>query len=316
MEVDTITEEPKVEKNDDKIEKKEPKYVLNYHTNYVSCSTVLHDGRFATGSKDKLIIIYNCENFKPDIVINEHKKGIRCLMQLSSGELVSGSEDNQIKIYKIEKDKYQVIQTLSDHKNWINNIIELKNNQLVSCSFDGTILFYTNDENNLFRIEQDCTITANGYNGPIIQTKENEICYYEDNKTLCFYDIKDRKDITKINDINASFYNYDCLLMLSKDLLLVTGKEQITIVDLNKYEVKEKIDVSGSGLIFTACMLNEKMILTSDENQRIITWEIKDSSLNIISTQINAHEREIYTLSKLKNGFILSAGYDRCVKIW
>jgi WD40 repeat protein len=311
MEVDTINEEPKI--IDFKIEKKEPKCVLKDHTDYISCSTVLNDGRFATGSKDKSIIIYN-KDFKKDLVIREHSKGVRCLIQLNSGELVSGSEDNEIKIYKIEKDKYQVIQTLKYHKNWVNKIIKLKNNQLVSCSFDGTIIFYTKDENNLFKM--DFSIPANGYNGPIIQTKENEICFYEDNKTLCFYDIKDRKDITKINDINASFYNYDCLLMLSKDLLLVTGKEQITIVDLNKYEVKEKIDVSGSGLIFAACMLNEKTILTSDENKRIIKWEIEGNNLKLISMIINAHEREIYTLSKLKNGSILSAGYDRYVKIW
>ena len=47
---------------------------------HISCSTVLDNGRFATGSKDKSIIIYN-KDFKKDFEIKEHIKGIRCLIQ-------------------------------------------------------------------------------------------------------------------------------------------------------------------------------------------------------------------------------------------
>ena len=281
------------------IKLKEPKYIRKYHTNLIFCSTVLKDGRFATGSKDKLIIIYNQETYIPDMTIKAHNGGIRCIIQISSGELVSCSEDNTIKIYKINENKYEIIQTLTYHTNWVNKIIELNNKQLVSCSFDHSIIFYTKD-------------------GPIIQTKDNEICYYEDNKTLCFYDITNKKISTKLNGINASFYNFDSLLMISKDLLLITGKNQITIINVNSYELAKIIDVSNSGLIFTACLLNNNMILTSDENKRIIQWKLKDNGndLELISKKENAHDGDIYTLTKLGNGLILSAGYDQCVKIW
>ena len=52
---------------------KQPKYTLKYHTDQIWCSTVLKDGRFVTGSKDKSIIIYNNKTFKPDLIIKEHK---------------------------------------------------------------------------------------------------------------------------------------------------------------------------------------------------------------------------------------------------
>ena len=60
------------------------------------------------------------------------------------------------------------------------------------------------------------------------------------------------------------------------------------------------------------------MILTSDENKRIIQWKLKDNGndLELISIKENAHDGDIYTLTKLGNGLILSAGYDQCVKIW
>ena len=58
--------------------------------------------------------------------------------------------------------------------------------------------------------------------------------------------------------------------------MLVTGKDQITIINTNSYEIVKIIDVLDSGLIFTACLLNNNMILTSDENKRIMQWKLKD----------------------------------------
>ena len=85
----------------------------------------------------------------------------------------------------INGNTYNVIQTLSYHTNRVSKIIELRNKKLVSCSDDNTIIFYF--KNNQFT--KDFNIKTNGLNGPIIQTKNNEICYYEDtNSALCFFD--------------------------------------------------------------------------------------------------------------------------------
>ena len=45
------------------IKLKEPLHKLNYHTSIITCSTVLKDGRFLTGSYDHSIIIYNNKTF-------------------------------------------------------------------------------------------------------------------------------------------------------------------------------------------------------------------------------------------------------------
>ena len=89
--------------------------------------------------------------------------------------------------YVIMKDEILFISIISlkEHKNKVNKIIELKNKQLVSCSDDKSIIFYNKDNN---EYKKDYSISTNGSNGPIIQTKDNEICYYENNKdTICFY---------------------------------------------------------------------------------------------------------------------------------
>ena len=74
--------------------------------------------------------------------------------------------------------------------------MELNNDKLVTCSGDKSIIFYFKDNN---EYKNDFKINTNGLNGPIIQTKNNEICYYEgtnsSNNALCFFDLNERKKI-------------------------------------------------------------------------------------------------------------------------
>ena len=300
--------------NNFNIQFKKPIHKLNYHTNSILCSTVLKDGRFVTGSGDYSIIIYNNKTFKPDLTIKEHSNRVYCIIQLSSGLLASCSKDNTIKLYNINGNEYKVLQTLTHHTDWVGRLIELKNKNLVSCSGDQTIIFYVKDNNKYIK---EYSISTNGWNGPVIQTKDNEICFYEEtNSALCFYDLLERKIITKINNISVTGCIYDSLVMMTKDLLLATGENKLSIININLHNIIRTIDVSGSGRIRCACMLNENMLLTGDCNKRIIQWKIDGDNLQLISKKENAHESCIYTLSKIGNGLIISGSYDKFVKIW
>ena len=103
--------------------------------------------------------------------------------------------------------------------------------------------------------------------------------------------------------------------MISKDLLLITGKNKISIINVNSYDLIKRINVDNSGWII-ACILNKDMILTGDQNRRISQWKIDNSHLKLIYKKENAHDDKIYTLSKLGNGLILSGSDDKSVKIW
>ena len=63
-------------------------------------------------------------------------------------------------------------------------------------------------------------------------------------------------------------------------------------------------------------MLNKNIIITGDEKGRIIQWKIENDNLTLIAKKENAHDDEIYTLTKLDNGLILSGSCDKSVKIW
>jgi len=290
---------------------------LNNHFHHVYCSTLLRDGRFATGSLDKSIIIYNNKTFKPDITINEHSSHVYCIIQLSCGLLASCSDDKTIKLYNINGNNYTVMQTLNDHTDTVFHIIELKNKKLVSCSSDETIKFYNIDDNNKYKL--DYSINTNGFNGPVIQTKDNEICYQEciqKNDSICFYDLMEKKVIAKINNIHIPSYIFKCMIMIKKELLFVSGHNQLYIININSYELIRTIDSSGSGYMTCNLLLNENILLTGDNNGRLIQWKIENDNLQRISIKEKAHDGRVNTLLKIGNGLILTASDDKLVKIW
>ena len=295
---------------------KEPQRKLNYHKNAILCATLLKDGRFATGSLDKSIIIYNNKTFAPDITINIHNDRVTCIIQLSSGILASSSYDNTIKLFNINNNNYNVLQTLNYHQNCVYKVIELNNKKLVSCSKDKSIIFYFKNNNEYVL---DYKISTNGLCWNIIQTKEDEICYLEylksnKIKNIGFFDLLERKLISKINNINYAGIN--SLTMMSKDLLVIGGENELTIINVNNHNIIRKINVPNSGCIFAICLLNENILLTGDENKRIIQWKINGDNLILTSKKELCHENWISTLIKIGNGLILSGDGLGVIKIW
>ena len=299
--------------NNFNIKLKEPIHKFNYHTNIITCGIVLKDGRFATGSGDHTIIIYNNKTFKPDLTIKEHSDYVNSLTQLSSDILVSCSDDKTIKLYEIKGNEYKIIQTLNNHTNDVYGLIELTNKKLVSYSYDSSIIFYFKDNNQYIK---DYHINVNGYAIKMIQTKENEICFFGydgKNNYLSFYDLQERKIINKIDKID----DICCFTMISKDLLTAgSSGGKILIINVNSHNIIRTINTSGSSYINTICMINENQLLTGDDNHKIKQWKIEGDNLILISTKENAHNNNIYTILKIGDNHILTGDHSGEEKIW
>ena len=284
------------EYDDYKIEIKNPIHKLTNHTSYVYCLCILNDGRLVSGSDDKSIIIYNKKTYQPDIIIKEHNNSVFCITQLSSGILASCSNDNTIKLFNIKEMKYDII-----HKN------------LVSCSYDSSIIFYIKDNN---EYKKDYQIQTDGRCTSIIQTKDNELCYSESNNNkICFYDLFERKIISSIKDI-SKYIGIENFIMIRKDLLLIPGENQISIINTNQHNLVRKIEVPGSSWIYGVCMLNKNMLLTGDCSYTLRQWKIEGDNLILVSKKEKAHDNDIYVLLNMGNGFIASGSEDNTIKIW
>ena len=293
---------------------KYPIYELNFHTSYVLELIMLKDGRIASASYDKSIIIYNKTTFKPDLIIKEHKGPVYCIIQLSSGILASCSDDKTIKLFNINGNNYNILQTLRYHSNIVYKIIELKNKQLVSCSYDNSVIVYFK-ENNEYLI--DYQIPTNERCTSVIQTKNDELCYSEcANNGICFYDIIKRKKIITINNINKRNDYVAKLFMITEDLLFIGGEDKISLINVNQHNLIRIIDVPGSSYINTLCMLNENIFLTGDSSNSIKQWKIEGDNLILIANKENAHDNYIHCLLYLGNNHFASGADDRKMKIW
>ena len=240
--------------DDFNIKSKNPIHKLNAHTYYVYCLTIMNDGRLVSGSYDKSIIIYDKTTYRPDLIIREHSSYVFCVTQLSSGILASCSDDKLIKLFNIKGNEYEVLQTLNFHTSTVYKIIELKNKTLASCSNDSSILFYFKDNSEYIK---DYKISTNGGCYSIIQIKDNEICYSENNNnSICFFDLSERKIKASISNISKYNGCREWIIMISKDLLLIPGENKISIINVNYYKLVRAIDVSGARWICGVCILN------------------------------------------------------------
>ena len=136
-----------------------------------------------------------------------------------------------------------------------------------------------------------------------------------DNK-ICFYDLIERKIKASIS--NLSKYNgyREWFIMIKKDLLLIPGENQISIINTNQHNLVRKIEVPGSSWIHGVCMLNKNMLLTGDYSYTLRQWKIEGDNLILVSKKEKAHDSEIYVLLNIGNGFIASGSGDKAIKIW
>ena len=58
------------------------------------------------------------------------------------------------------------------------------------------------------------------------------------------------------------------------------------------------------------------MIITYDDNHKIIQWKIEGNNLRLIPKKDNAHDSSIRIIKKLENGLIISGDSAGIMKIW
>jgi len=132
---------------------------------------------------------------------------------------------------------------------------------------------------------------------------------------LFVYDILERKIKVIMSNINKFNSSREWFIMIRKDLLLIPGKNQISITNINEYKLIRKIDIPNSSWITGVCLLNNNMLFTGDYSKIIRQWKIDGDNLILISKKEKAHNDGIYVLLNMGNGLIASGSGDKTIKI-
>ena len=281
---------------------------INENTEQVWSIILLHDGRFATSSKDKSINIYNAETYEKEIEIkDQHTDGIRNIKQLHNFNIVSCSFDFSIKIFNINGNSYKVIQTLQEHTDKVRDIIELKNLDLASVSSDKTLKIW-HKKDNKYNIKE--SISFEDLIRFILEVKENEVVLYlSEVGKIIFYNLENKSQqiLDNLELVECEF------CMLNEKILYVSGQEKIYLVDIENYNLSNSIKCgSNMSSIFK---LSNDIFITGDQNY-LYQWKFENNSLDLIYTKKNCHLTWIRGIIKLQDGNIITCSDDKTIKIW
>ena len=105
------------------------------------------------------------------------------------------------------------------------------------------------------------------------------------------------------------------IIMLSNKLLLIPGRNKISLVNINTYKIIKVIEAPDSGFMFGTCMIKNDMVLTGGQFN-LYQWKIEFDNLVLYSKKKNAHKSYINTLLNLGDGHIVSGSEDHTIAIW
>lgn len=287
------------------------KKTLKSHTGLVYHIACLQDGRIASCSKDKKLIIYDNKNFEPQIEINNiHTEQIFSFTQLEDGKIVTCSEDKTMKLIQLEKDKYSIVQSLEQHKGYVVKIIEFKKNELISISNDNTIKFWNKEKENFNCIKSLKFQNAQNYAIGIMKLNNQEFVTVDngDNK-LKFWNYQYYSMIKEYKERIGSNWNSTQLCLLNDDKFIFSCSS-IYLFDIKSKDLIKKFDIPTYSVI--QCM-DGSIILNSKKN--LIKYKLKDNELQKIDEINQNNNSNVYALSELSDGTIIM-GYENLIEIW
>ena len=287
---------------------------LNYHSDVVNQIILLKDGRIASSSNDKSIIIYNQEDFSVQLQIKNFDSEVLNIMQGSNDYIFASLYSGNISFFKLNPNNSNLnIQNIKAHKDIVRKIIELKDGRYVSCSEDKTIKIWKFINNNLIL---DRTINVDSLKkgvSSIEEVNENEIIStpINENGSILFWNINEGKIISQINDI-ACVFCWNLLKKISNNTFIVGGAREIYLI--KDYKLIDRIQIGLQCEIYSICCLNNGNILTGHFNGFIKYWNINNNKLKYIDEK-KFHQTSIRVINQINDNSILTGSDDITINL-
>ena len=293
----------------------------------VTCVTEIGHEIIAFSSKDNYIILYNLEKKKYIYKYRAHKRGVNWLIKLNNN-LISCGSDCKIRVWpKFDKKNLELVNsdnngTINTEEININikplssfnikepilKIILIDSNYICSCSLkhvylikyeiikdnkneDNIIYNKESNEKDILKINFNIIKEIN-YNNifnllKIVNKKNENIIVANGWAYIYFLSVPDLNLIRKIRNINED-KPFNCLIQINKDEILVSCNEFLRIIDINKFQIKLKVNFQGT--TFLSKLRDNTIIIGTKEGiNRIYLKTFEEISFinNIYSDNLN-----------------------------
>ncbi|MCQ2817886.1 MAG: hypothetical protein MJ252_11535, partial [archaeon] len=202
--------------------------------------------------------------------------------------------------------------TFKGHTDDIYGIVEMKENEIASCSKDNLILVWDIKECTCIR---KLTQHRAGVHCLLYEPKDKLLYSGGADKTIIIWDFSSIKnDSIKCQDLMGHHNTITSLVLLSDgDLLSTSCDKSLIIWNLFKKEIRYKL-FGHSGFIWGAIEVKEgNKFISCSSDKTLKIWEKKNKKMEFSTP---AHNGEITAIYLLPDERIISAGVDKCIKIW
>ena len=294
----------------DKIKKVEiNKKIPILHTNVIY-KIISYDSntKYITCSRDKTIIIRNCEDNTLIKTLIHHKKAVCDILLLSNGRLATASQDKKIKIWNLTNGKCE--KTLIGHSGYVYCLLELSNSILLSGSKDSSIGIWDISQQNNKKLQFYNQVKNDkqsfGYCMSLIDSNLLAVSSYQ-NINIYLFDNITHKSFNIIKTLKGHIdWVFDIkLIKNSKDFLISCSQDKDVRVWSISHEICLKIFKGHSDRVNSIEVLSEKIFVSA--GAEIIFWNI-DSPQVIHSIKPDQSEDRITSLIKNDANELVFAG--------
>ena len=214
---------------------------ISEHENHVSKVIILNDLRLCSSSFDGTIKIFDKDNYNVLLIIKEHNFIINYISQLKNNKLISCGDDKLIIIYNLlPENKYEIFQKLLGHKTQVFKVLESEifNNTLYSSCNNGEIFLWEKKEiNDKYSLNLRIKCEDDKYSiNDLIENKNRKIlignCY--PSKIVYIFNLNNN-EFNCIKQFKFEYYPGQ-IYLITKDILAITGGENIYLFNLENYE--------------------------------------------------------------------------------
>ena len=280
------------------------------HSKEATCITEIGPEIIASCSKDSYIILYNLERKKCIYKFKAHEGEVNWINKINGKNLISCGSDLELKLWpKIDKDNLELV---NSEKNGSSQTIEINikpiisfkltdairkfiiidNNYISGCSLNNVFLIKYEiienksiDNNIIDDLEAKFTISEKiGLDKVFdllkITNKKNEILLAVHGfSKLYFLSFPQLKIIREIENKNNEKIS-DSLTQLNENEILLSNRNYLKILDINKFQFKIKISLSGATFL-SKLKDNTIIVGIKDGIKRIYPKNLEEISLII-----------------------------------
>ena len=278
--------------------KKEP---FTGHLGYIWSLLQFNDNTILSGGRDTTIKVWDITGKEKD-TLKEHNNSILCIEKMSDDTFISGSRDQQIIVWK----NYKAANKIKIHNALVLSLCRINNNTFASASGDNTI--------NIANLDGNILKTLSGHTNwvwQVIQLDNNTIASCSEDNSIKIWDIETGTLLGTFQDnnpvISLAFHN-NTRQLISGNL---TGEISIRTLNDNYEQQTTQTFSAHTGIIRTIKLINEDIIATGGEDNKVKIWRLTGELLSELK-----HQNFVQSIELLNHHTLLSASYDGTIKTW